>query len=61
MAAGYWSSWTAEARDSQDMKDFLGLGPQDRCLGVFMLGKCADLSVCRSARRPLAEKVEWRV
>ena len=43
------------------MKDFLELGPQDRCLGVFMLGKCADLSVCRSTRRPLAEKVEWRV
>ena len=43
------------------MRDFLGLGPQDKCLGVFMLGKCADLSVCRSSRRPLAEKVEWRV
>lgn len=61
LRAGYWSSWTAEARDSQDMKDFLGLGPEDKCLGVFMLGKCADLSACRSTRRPLSEKVDWRL
>lgn len=43
------------------MKEFLGLGKDDKCLGMFMLGKCADLSSCRSTRRPLSEKVEWRV
>ena len=61
LLAGYWSSWTAEARDSQDMKTFLGLGPEDKCLGVFMLGKCADMSIGRSTRRQLSEKVEWRL
>ena len=59
MCVGYWSSWTAEARDSQDMKEFLGLGPEDKCLGVFLLGKCAEGFNCRSTRRPLSEKVEW--
>ena len=43
------------------MKDFLGLGPGDRCLGVFLLGKSAEGVTCRSTRRPLAEKVEWRL
>lgn len=61
VAAGYWSSWYAEARDSQDLKNFLGLGAEDKCLGMFLLGKCDDLSACRSSRRPLSEKVEWRI
>ncbi len=43
------------------MKEFLGLGPEDKCLGVFLLGKCSDLTTCRSTRRPLSEKVEWRL
>lgn len=58
---GYWSSWYTEARESADVKQFLGLEEEDRCLGVFMLGKCADDSGYRSKRGPLSEKVTWRL
>ena len=33
---GYWSSWYTEARDSADMKQFLGLEPEDRWGGPNM-------------------------
>jgi hypothetical protein len=58
---GYWSSWYAEARDSSELKRFLGLGEEDKCLGVFILGRCADVSGYRGKRSPAAEKVTWRV
>ncbi len=61
--AGYWSSWQAEARDSADMKAFLGLGPDDRCLGVFLLGTAAPGAVdgYRAVRGPVEAKVDWRL
>ena len=61
--AGYWSSWTAEARDSDDMAVFLGLGPGDRCLGFFLLGTAAPgaAEAYRSTRGPAEAKVDWRL
>lgn len=35
--AGYWSSWNPVGRDSEVMARFLGLEPEDRCLGFFCL------------------------
>ena len=44
------------------MREWLGLGPEDRCLGFFVAGVAAPeaLAAYRGARRPLDEKVEWR-
>ncbi len=58
---GYWSSWYAEARESLDVKQFLGLREEDRCLGVFMLGKCKDSSSYKSKRGPIEGKVTWHL
>ena len=38
----------------------LRAGMCGRCLGVFMLGKAADMSIYRSKRGPMADKVTWR-
>ena len=48
----YWSSWNpAEARDSAGVKAFLGLGPDDCCIGVFQvrvpsLNLLCDITQC---------------
>ncbi|CAL8471567.1 g11109 [Coccomyxa elongata] len=60
-AAGYWSSWYTEARESLDVKQFLGLDEEDKCMGVFMVGHCADPGCYRSKRQSIADKVTWRV
>ncbi|KAK9822370.1 hypothetical protein WJX81_002648 [Elliptochloris bilobata] len=62
-AAGYWSSWTAEARDSAEMASFLGLGPGDRCLGFFLLGiaKPGAAEAYRATRGAIEAKVDWRL
>ena len=36
------------------------IGMCGRCLGVFMLGKAANMSIYRSKRGPMADKVTWR-
>lgn len=59
--AGYWSSWQEAAREAAEMKEFLGLAPQDRCLGVFSAGISDRVDSYRGSRRPLEEKVEWRL
>lgn len=63
-AAGYWTSWgPEELRDSLEVKTFLGLDPEDRCIGVFLMGM-ADrerVAAYRAKRGPISEKVEWRV
>lgn len=45
------------------MKAFLGLGPDDRCLGVFLLGTAAPGAVdgYRAMRGPAEAKVDWRL
>ncbi len=53
---GYWSSGAGTYSDG--MKDFLSLGPMDRCLGFFYLGR-SDAPRRTGKRRPIAEKVEW--
>jgi len=35
--ACYWSSWHDAARDSEEMQEFLGIGPEDRVLGFFIV------------------------
>jgi hypothetical protein len=60
-SVGYWSSWYSAARDSQEMKDFLGLEPADKCLGFFILGKCKEPEKYRSSRGPISKKVDWRI
>jgi len=63
-AAGYWTSWgPEEARDSPEVKGFLGLEPEDRCIGVFLMGVADSERVAtyRVKRGPIGEKVEWRV
>ena len=59
-AAGYWSSWTETARDDPEFKAYLGLEPEDRCLGIFMLGSCSErVAGYRASRGPIEEKVRW--
>lgn len=61
-AAGYWTSWgPEEARDSLHVKDWLGIEPQDRCLGVFLLGSSDRVDDYRASRGPVSEKVVWRI
>ncbi|GFR50722.1 hypothetical protein Agub_g12979, partial [Astrephomene gubernaculifera] len=36
---GYWSSWQEVARESPEMKELLGLSPEDRVMGFFTLGR----------------------
>ncbi len=60
---GYWSSWQAAARDAPAMSAFLGLGPGDKCLGVWLAGWPAEERVAsyRPRRAPLESCVEWRI
>ena len=38
--ACYWSSWHDAFRDSAEMKAFLGMEDEDRCLGLFIVAAC---------------------
>ncbi|MEM7654809.1 MAG: nitroreductase [Bacteroidota bacterium] len=55
---GYWSSGGMTYHAS--MQEFLGLGPEDRCLGFFFLGR--PKSGWKQGRRKTnwEDKVEWR-
>jgi nitroreductase len=56
--AGYLS--TGNTCYTQQMKDFLHLGPDDKCLGFFQLGYTkADINRPMRKRIPAAEKTEW--
>lgn len=60
--SGYWTSWgPEEARDSLTVKDYLSLGPEDKCIGVFLLGRSTVADSYRAKRGPLSEKVQWRI
>lgn len=43
---------------TQELKDFLGLGEKDLCLGYLYLGY-SDRPTVSSRRDPIQEKVEW--
>lgn len=61
--AGFWSShtWCRAARDSSEMREFLGLtDPEDRVFGAFVMGRVeGDMSRFRSKRGDWREKVVW--
>ncbi|VEU35709.1 unnamed protein product [Pseudo-nitzschia multistriata] len=61
--ACYWSSWHAAARDSAEMKDFLGMGPEDRCMGIFVVAQRDPRRCSKTDRRrrdASVLEVEWR-
>ena len=43
---------------TQELKEFLGLGEKDQCLGYLYLGY-SDTPATSSTRKPIKEKVEW--
>lgn len=53
---GFWS--TNAAAISAEMRDFIGLGPEDRALGLFYLGHITG-EWPSSPRGDIAEKVSW--
>lgn len=56
--AGYWSSPALVYTD--EMREFLGLGDKDRCLGLFYLGWPADKETWPVGKRgPIQDKLEW--
>lgn len=57
---GYWSSWYTQALVEPEMKTYLGLEGEDRCLGFFFVGQSDAISSYRSKRGPIQEKVTWR-
>lgn len=59
--ACYWSSWHGEARDSREMRMFLDMGDEDRCLGFFIVAqaKNPEFRVRRTRAQSLMD-VEWR-
>uniref|UniRef100_A0A6U3PYU2 Nitroreductase domain-containing protein n=1 Tax=Ditylum brightwellii TaxID=49249 RepID=A0A6U3PYU2_9STRA len=58
--ACYWSSWHAAARDSKEMKEFLGMGEEDKCLGFFIVAQAKRMSKDRRVRDKSLLEVEWR-
>ena len=56
--AGYWSSGGMTYHDS--MREALGLGAEDRCLGFFFLGRPGGEWPEGKRRSTWQEKVEWR-
>lgn len=56
--AGYLS--TGDICYTQQMKDFLDIGPEDHCLGFFQLGyPKEDMQLPNRKRIPAEEKTEW--
>ena len=59
--ACYWSSWHAAARDSDEMRAFLGMDREDCFLGFFMVAACDPaLKDSRTRSRETHLAVEWR-
>lgn len=52
----YWSS--PKICETDEMKDFLGLGAEDRCLGIFYMGYPAG-EWPQSHRKPIEYITEW--
>jgi hypothetical protein len=60
--ACYWSSWHEAARDSHEMREFLGMDREDRCMGLFIVATCEPCDGLMSTRKRNKEHldVEWR-
>lgn len=60
--ACYWSSWHDAARDSQMMKEYLGMGPEDKCFGFFIIAQVKDQMTSKDRRKrdKAVMAVEWR-
>ena len=60
-AAGLGAKWSSPpVCFTPEMTAFLGLRPQDRCLGLFYLGWPREgVGAPESPRHPVAEKVVW--
>lgn len=58
--ACYWSSWHDAARDSDEMKEFLNMGPEDKCFGFFIVAQAKRISKDRRKRDKSLIAVEWR-
>ena len=60
-AAGLGAFWSSPPiLESEEMKRFLELGQEDRCLGLFYLGWLKEGQEWpKSSRSPISEKVSW--
>ena len=59
--ACYWSSWHDKARDSDEMKKFLGMQPEDKCHGFFIVAQTKNPGGKDRRKRPRALMTqEWR-
>jgi hypothetical protein len=58
--ACYWSSWHDAARDSQEMKQFLGMRNEDKCFGFFIVAQIKTGKKDRRRRDESLMTVEWR-
>jgi nitroreductase len=57
--AGYWS--TPPLVYTRDFANWLGLGAEDRCLGLFYLGWPKEgFNMPHPVRQPAADKITWR-
>ena len=52
------NSSNKDARDSNEMKEHLNMGPEDKLLGAFVFGEVDASKQFKSARRPI--DVEFR-
>ena len=59
--AAYWSSPTTI--HEAEVKEHLGLGEEDKCLGMFHVGSASRTvqGAYRAKRGAMSDKVEWRV
>ena len=59
--ACYWSSWHDAVRDSLEMKTYLKMDSEDKCLGFFMIAHAKRSNQKdRRKRDPSLMAVEWR-
>jgi nitroreductase len=61
--ACYWSSWHEAVRDSDELKTFLKMEPEDKCMGMFIIAqrdpkRCSEKD--RRKRDRSIMQVEWR-
>ena len=58
--ACYWSSWHDAARDCHEMKEFLKMDEEDKCLGFFIVAQVKLGQKDRRMRDTSMLTVEWR-
>jgi nitroreductase len=59
----FWSShtWCRDARDSIDMKEYLGMDERDKVLGALTLGRYDLNREFASTRTPMLDKLQFRL